>query len=363
MERIKVTRAMLPDLAEYTDEIRELWDSHWITNMGIKHDELQKLLEDYLEAKHVSLFCNGHMALENALEALDLPSGSEIITTPFTFASTVHAIVRKGYKPVFCDIRTEDYTIDTTKLEALISDKTSAILPVHVYGNVCDVDAIDEVAKRHGLKVLYDAAHAFGVRYKGRSVFAYGDASVISFHATKVFNTIEGGAVCHEDGGLTDKLYELMNFGIRSEESITSVGGNAKMNEFCAAMGICNLRHIDEEIGKRKAVYERYVSNLGGVSGITLNKYGPDITPNYSYFPVLLDKRDKVFETLAQNGIDARKYFYPIASEYECYKDSFDSSKTPVALDVSRKVLTLPMYGDLSPEDVDRICGIVSEEA
>ena len=363
MERIKVTRAMLPDLAEYTDEIRELWDSHWITNMGIKHDELQKLLEEYLDAGQVSLFCNGHMALENALEALELPIGSEIITTPFTFASTVHAIVRKGYKPVFCDITAEDYTIDASKIEALITDKTSAILPVHVYGNVCDVESIDAIAKKHGLKVIYDAAHAFGVKYKGQSVFSFGDASVISFHATKVFNTIEGGAVCYHDDALTEKLYELKNFGIKGEESIASVGGNAKMNEFCAAMGICNLRHIDEEILKRKTVYERYISDLSGVSGIKLNRYSADIKPNYSYFPVLLDNRDQVFERLAQSGIDARKYFYPIASEYECYKGSFDSSKTPVALDVSRKVLTLPMYGDLSLEDVDRICGIIAGEA
>lgn len=363
MERIKVTRAMLPDFAEYADEIRELWDSHWITNMGIKHEELQKLLEDYLESKHVSLFCNGHMALENALEALHLPDGSEIITTPFTFASTVHAIVRKGYKPVFCDITAEDYTIDIAKIEALITGKTSAILPVHVYGNVCDVESIDAIAKKHGLKVIYDAAHAFGVRYKGKSIFTYGDASVISFHATKVFNTIEGGAICYSDDDLTEKLYELKNFGIRGEESITSVGGNSKMNEFSAAMGICNLRHIDEEILKRKAVYERYISNLSGVSGITLNRYGADTKPNYSYFPVLLDNRNRVFELLAQNGIDARKYFYPIASEYECYKGSFDSSKTPVALSLSNRVLTLPMYGDLSTEDVDRICGIITGEA
>ena len=363
MERIKVTRAVLPDFAEYADEIKDLWDSHWITNMGIKHNELQTLLEGYLESKHVSLFCNGHMALENVLEALDLPLGSEIITTPFTFASTVHAIVRKGYKPVFCDISAKDFTIDPTKIEALITDKTSAILPVHVYGNVCDVESIDAIAKKHGLKVIYDAAHAFGVKYKGQSVFVYGDASIISFHATKVFNTIEGGAVCYSCDDLTEKLYELKNFGIRDEETIASVGGNSKMNEFCAAMGICNLRHIKEEIGKRKAVYERYISKLSGVPGITLHSYSAEITPNYSYFPVLLNKRDQVFEILAHNGIDARKYFYPIASEYVCYKDSFDSSETPVALDMSRKVLTLPMYGGLSLEEVDKICGIIEGEA
>ena len=359
MDRIKVTRALLPDMAEYVEEIKDLWDSHWITNMGIKHNELQKKLEEYLDVSHADLCCNGHLALENALDALDLPKGSEIITTPFTFASTVHAIVRKGFRPVFCDIKPGDYTIDPSKIEALITEKTAAIIPVHVYGNICDVEMIGAIAKKHGIKVIYDAAHAFGVKYKGRSVLTYGDVSVLSFHATKVFNTIEGGAVCYSDEELTSTLDSLKNFGIKSEEEVPFVGGNAKMNEFSAAMGICNLRHIDEEISKRKAVYERYISNLKDTDGIKLNNYGQDIEPNYSYFPVILEKRDEVFEKLADNGIDARKYFYPIASEFECYRDDFDSSKTPVALDVSRSVLCLPLYGDLPLSDVDRICGII----
>ena len=359
MDRIKVTRALLPDPDEFTEEIRDLWDSHMITNMGNKHNKLQRMLEDTLEVRHVDLCCSGHLALENVLDALNLPSGSEIITTPFTFASTVHAIIRKGFRPVFCDIRPDDFTIDSSKIESLITDKTSAILPVHVYGNICDVERISSIAKNNGLKLIYDAAHAFGVRYKGRSIATFGDASVISFHATKVFNTIEGGAVCYSDDELTSKLYGLKNFGIINEDEITCVGGNAKMNEFCAAMGICNLRHIKEEISKRKVVYERYLSYLSDAAGITVNRYNPDIEPNYSYLPVLFDNRDEVFNRLAENGIDSRKYFFPIASEYDCYKDNYDSSKTPVALDASRRVITLPLYGSLALSDVDRICGII----
>ncbi len=362
MDRINVTRALLPDLNEYTEEIRDLWDSHWITNMGKKHDKLQEMLENFLEVEHVDLCCNGHLALENVLESMNLPSGSEIITTPFTFASTIHAIIRKGFKPVFCDIKADDFTIDSSKIESLINGNTSAILPVHVYGNVCDVDNIGAVAKKHGLKVIYDAAHAFGVKYKGQGVARAGDASVISFHATKVFNTIEGGAVCFSNKELASGLFELKNFGIRGEDDVASVGGNAKMNEFCAAMGICNLRHIEDEISKRKKVFERYISDLSGVEEIKINGYGPDIVPNYSYFPVLFKNRDAVFEKLAGNGIYARKYFYPIASEYECYKDLFASERTPVALDISRQVLTLPIYGDLALDDVDRICGIIIRE-
>lgn len=351
---------MLPDLQEYTEEIKDLWDSHWITNMAEKHNKLQVLLQDYLGVNHVNLTCNGHLALESALEAFDLPKGSEIITTPFTFASTVHAIVRRGFVPVFCDIKPDDYTMDPSCLEKLITDKTSAIVPVHIYGNVCDIDEIQCIADRHGLKVIYDAAHTFGERYKGRGVVSYGDLSILSFHATKVFHTIEGGAVCHNNDDLVEKLNDLRNFGIRDVEEIVATGGNAKMNEFAAAMGICNLRHIDEVISKRKALYERYIENLKDVKGLKLNYIKKDVESNYAYFPVLCEKRDELFDVLKQNGIYARKYFYPIASEYDCYKEQYDSAETPVALDVSRKVLTLPLYPDLAPEDVDRICQIAT---
>ncbi|MBR1765153.1 MAG: DegT/DnrJ/EryC1/StrS family aminotransferase [Ruminococcus sp.] len=362
---ILVTRSSMPTQEEYQKEISELWETHWLTNMGAKHKQFQAELEEMLGVPHVALYCNGHLALENIIEAMDFPKGSEVITTPFTFASTTHAIVRSGLKPVFCDVNPDDYTIDVSKIEALITDKTVAIIPVHVYGNLCDVEAIKAIADKHNLKVIYDAAHAFAVKYKGVSSACFGDAAMFSFHATKVFNTIEGGAVCFHDDELVQKLNDLKNFGIHGPEEVAYIGGNAKMNEFCAAMGICNLRHLDEEIAKRKAVVERYRSYLEGIDGIKLAPIQKDVTPNYAYFPVVFDKitfgadRDDVFARLAENGIGARKYFYPLTNTFDCYKDVFDSSTTPVALDISLRVLTLPLYADLSMDDVDRICNTI----
>mgnify|MGYP002568623909 FL=1 len=256
--KILVTRSSMPSLDEYVEEIQTIWDSHWLTNMGVKHKQLQKELEEYLGVSHVALYTNGHLALENAIAALNLPEGGEVITTPFTFASTTHAIVRNGLVPVFCDVNEKDYTIDVTKIESLITDRTVAIVPVHVYGNLCDVEEIDRIAKKYALKVIYDAAHAFAVKYKGVSSACFGDASMFSFHATKVFNTIEGGAVCFKNDDWVQLLNDQKNFGIHGPESVCFVGGNAKMNEFQAAMGICNLRHLNEEITKRKKVVERY---------------------------------------------------------------------------------------------------------
>lgn len=365
MDQILVTRSSMPDIEEYTNEIKDLWDSHWITNMGVKHKQLQKELETRLNVEHVALYCNGHLALENILEALQLKKGGEIITSPFTFASTTHAIIRSGFEPVFCDIDPVTYTIDTDKIEALITDKTVAILPVHVYGNICNVEKIDEIAKKHNLKVIYDAAHAFAVSYKGTNVANFGDASMFSFHATKVFNTIEGGAVCYHEDSLEQRLKDLKNFGIHGPEEVAYVGGNAKMNEFCAAMGICNLRHLDEEITKRSKVVARYRELLSGTDGLKLCPVQENVTTNYAYFPVVFDKavfgadRDEVFQKLEENGICARKYFYPITNAFDCYKGRFDPNDTPVALDISLRVLTLPLYADLALEDVDRICEII----
>jgi dTDP-4-amino-4,6-dideoxygalactose transaminase len=297
------------------------------------------------------------------MQAFDLKG--EVITTPFSFASTTHAIVRNGLKPVFCDINPDDYTIDTSKIESLITDKTSAIVPVHVYGNTCNVEEIDRIAKKYGLKVIYDSAHAFGEKYKGIGIGAFGDASCFSFHATKVFNTVEGGAVCFKDKELGDKLYGLKNFGIRDTETVDAVGSNAKMNEFCAAMGLCNLRHIYEEISKRKKVHEKYIELLGDINGIKLNPIKTDVECNYSYFPIVIDEeifgtdRDEVFAKLEENGIGARKYFYPLISDFDCYRDKYDSSMTPIASYVSKRVLTLPMYADLSLDDVQRICEVI----
>ncbi len=362
MAKINVTRSSMPDFEEYIEEIRNLWDTRWLTNMGEKHNRLQTELAEYLSCPNVSLFTNGHLALEAVIAAMKLTG--EVITTPFTFASTTQAIVRNGLIPVFCDVNPKDFTIDVTKIESLITEKTSAIIPVHVYGNVCDVDAIEKIAKKHNLKVIYDAAHTFGVRVGDKGVGTFGDASMFSFHATKVFNTIEGGCVTYADDTLTQKLQIQKNFGMCGEE-YPEIAGNAKMNEFQAAMGLCNLRHINEELKKRKNVVKRYQERLSGVSGITVWQEQEGVTHNYAYLPVLFDKetfgksRDDIARILGENGIFARKYFYPITSEFECYKGKLAIQPTPVAKAASENVLTLPLYADLTIKEVDKICDTI----
>lgn len=360
-EIINVTRSAMPPWEEYAAEIAPLWDSRWLTNMGQKHRELEQGLKDYLAVPNVTLFTNGHLALENVLAAFDLKG--EVITTPFTFSSTTHAIVRNGLKPVFCDVRAEDYTMDPEKIEALITPATSAIVPVHVYGNLCDVEAIAAIARKHNLKVIYDGAHAFGETRNGVSVGSFGDATMFSFHATKVFHTVEGGAVAYGDSSLQSRLNFIKNFGIPGEDQVVYPGGNAKMSEFHAAMGICNLRHVDEWIEKRKAVAHRYQENLAGVSGLKVWQEQPGVKSNYAYFPVIFDgfhlNRDQVAEKLDANGIHARKYFYPLTNNCECY--GFHGEDTPIAKKASESVLTLPIYPELALEDVDRICRIILE--
>lgn len=361
--RIAVTRSSMPTYEEYCEEIKEMWDSRWLTNMGTKHQEFQTRLKEFLGVEAIDLFTNGHMALELSLQALHLEG--EVITTPFTFASTTHAIVRNGLEPVFCDISPVDFTMDVSKIESLITEKTCAILPVHVYGNICEVEEIERIAQKHHLKVIYDAAHAFGVTYKGKGIGTFGDVSCFSFHATKVFHSIEGGAAAFRDEEFGLDLYRLKNFGIRGPEVVDGIGANAKMNEFCAAMGLCNLRYIDGEIGRRRQVVERYRSHLEGVEGLQLNPLQKDVVTNYAYFPVVFDEtafganRDEVFETLEENGIGARKYFYPLTNTFDCFHGKYDVAKTPVAERISKRVLTLPLYADLEPEDVDRICEII----
>ena len=363
--RINVTRSSMPGFEEYCEEIKGLWDSHWLTNMGTKHQQLEKDLNAYLNTPNVTLFTNGHLALEMILAAFAFPKGAEVITTPFTFASTTHAIVRSGLIPVFCDVNPVDYTMDAAKIESLITEKTVAILPVHVYGNLCDVDAIAEIAKKHNLKVIYDAAHAFGVTRDGVSAANFGDASMFSFHATKVFHTIEGGAVTYPEESLSQKLNDLKNFGIRGPEKVLYAGSNAKMNEFAAAMGICNLRHLDGEIAKRKQVVDHYNKRLGNIPGIRLCPVQAGVKSNYAYYPVVFDgykeTRDEIHAKLAKYDIIARKYFYPLTNSFECYKGlpGFDPDTTPVAKYIADRVLTLPLYADLSKEDVDRICDVI----
>lgn len=366
-ERINVTRASMPPYEEYIKAIRPLWDTHWITNMGKYHMELEKQLRKYLDVPEISLMVNGHMSLELAIQMMEFQKeGEEVITTPYSFISTSHAIVRNGLKPVFCDIKSSDATIDEDKIEELITDKTVAILPVHVYGNICNVERIQEIADEYNLKVIYDAAHAFGIQYKNRGIGNWGDASVFSFHATKVFNTIEGGAVTFKEQKYYEKLYNLKNFGIQDEEMVADIGANAKMNEFCAIMGLCNLRHIDAAIQKRKQYYDLYVQGLCEVKGIRLLDRNKDADNNYSYFPILLetdyiDSRDQLYERLKENNICCRKYFYPLISEQKCYRDMYGNSRLDHAKRISDHVLILPLYEDMGTQLVEQIIEIISK--
>ncbi len=351
----------MPGFDEYCEEIRDLWDSRWLTNKGAKHEKLREDLKRYLGISGVSLFANGHLALEAAISAFEFAPGSEVITTPFTFVSTVNAIKRCGLKPVFCDIDRSTYTLDPSKLDALITERTCAVLPVHVYGNICDTEEIDRIAKKHGLKVIYDAAHAFGVICNGKGVASFGDASMFSFHATKVFHTVEGGAVCYSDSELANKFGVIKNFGLNPKGDCVYTGGNAKMSEFHAAMGICNLRHIDSEIAKRKTAAERYRYRLSGKDGIILSPISDRATSNYAYMPVVFDgftaERDQIRDKLKECSVLARKYFYPAVNEMCIYAE--DSEKTPVAHDIASKVLCLPLYADLDTAAVDEICDII----
>lgn len=362
---IFVTKSSMPPLEEYVEKIRPLWESRWLTNMGALHNELEDALKKYLAVKELSLMVNGHMALEFAISAMRLQKGGEVITTPFTFISTTHAIVRNGLSPVFCDVKEEDFTIDEEKIEHLITDKTVAIVPVHVYGNICAVEKIQNIADKYNLKVIYDAAHAFGVRYKGIGVGNFGNASTFSFHATKVFHTIEGGAVAFQNPELSKILYNLKNFGIRSEEVVAEVGANAKMNEFCAAMGLCNLKYIKQQITQRQAVVEKYREQLKGVQGIRYLQYGKDVTPNYAYFPIVIDEnvfgktRDQIYDTLKAHGIYARKYFYPLTSDQACFRNKYKNVPLETARYLSDRVLTLPLYAELSAEEIERIVAVL----
>lgn len=363
-EKIFVTQSSMPAYEEYIEAIKPLWDTHWITNMGEYHKKLETELKKYLDVPEISLMVNGHMALEMAIQAMDFPEGGEVITTPFTFISTTHAIVRNHLKPVFCDVKPGDGTIDETKIEDLITEKTVAIVPVHVYGNICNIEEIQRIAEKYSLKVIYDAAHAFGVTYKGKGIGSYGDASVFSFHATKVFNTIEGGAVAFLDPKLYDKLYNLKNFGIRGEELVVSVGANAKMNEFAAIMGLCNLKHIDAVIKERKIRYEKYRELLKDVPGIRFFDKKAECQKNYAYFPIVVEEdygitRNELYDRLAEGDIYARKYFYPLTSDQACFKNKYKKVDLGNARKLSQEVLTLPFYEKLEPEKIERIAAVI----
>ena len=363
MPKINVTRSSMPSYEEYCEEIRSIWDTVHLTNMGPKHNELKEKIKEYLRVENVELFVNGHLALYVAIKALNLKG--EIITTPFTFASTTNAIVQAGCAPVYCDIK-PDYTIDESKIESLINEKTSAILAVHVYGNVCNVKEIQRIAEKHNLKVIYDSAHAFGVLYDGKAIGNYGDVNMFSFHATKVFHTIEGGCLTFKDKSIEKKIALQRNFGVNGEE-LSCFGTNAKMNEFQAAMGLCNLRHIDDELNLRKAVFERYTEKLNNIQGISLLKFDDKVKQNYAYYPILIDEkeygesREGLCLRLEKEEIVARKYFYPLVSENKEFAEDM-ACDTPIAKDYSRRILCLPLYSTLSLADVDRICSIIKNK-
>ena len=348
-EHTLVTRSSMPPYEEYCEAIRPLWDSHWLTNMGMYHKELEQKLKEYLDVPEVSLTVNGHMALELAIQSFNFPEGAEVITTPFTFISTTHAIVRNHLRPVFCDVKESDGTIDETKIEELITEKTVAILPVHVYGHICNAEAIQEIAGKYRLKVIYDAAHAFGETYKGTGVANFGDASVFSFHATKVFNTIEGGAVTSKNHEIYERLYDLKNFGIRGEELVVSVGANAKMNEFAAIMGLCNLKYIIDAIADRKRIHDAYKREMQGIKGIHFFETDKNTVKNYGYFPILISEeypldRDELYDHLLQEGIYARKYFFPLTADQVCFKNKYRNVHLPVARALAKKVLVIPIF-------------------
>lgn len=369
MDDIMVTRSSMPPMEEYIRKIRPLWESRWLTNMGTFHQELERELKSYLDVKYCSLMVNGHMALELAIQSMGFPEGGEVITTPFTFISTTHAIIRNRLVPVFCDIKLPDCVMDEDAVESLITEKTVAILPVHVYGNICNVDKISEIASRHHLKVIYDAAHAFGETYRSCGIGSFGDASVFSFHATKVFHTIEGGAVAFSDPDLYQRLYDLKNFGIHSEEVIAEVGANAKMNEFSAAMGLCNLAYAEENIAERKKRAVFYKEKLARVKGLVLPGFErEEVKYSYGYFPVLFSPeilgrgaRDLVYEKLRESRIFARKYFYPITSDAGCFHGKYRDVLLENARYAGNNVLVLPLFPELSFEAIGRIADVIEE--
>lgn len=364
--RILVTRPDLPPFDEFSEMLREIWDSRWLTNSGKYHQEFEKALGDFLGVKHVSLFTNGTLALITALQALRITG--EVITTPFSFVATTHALNWNGITPVFCDIEPHSCNMDPDKIEALITPKTTALLPVHVYGNPCEAERIDKLAEIYGLKVIYDACHAFGVDRKGRSVLNFGDLSVLSFHATKVFTTFEGGAIISQDGSTKRRIDFLKNFGFAGETTVVAPGINAKMNEFQAALGVLQLKYINQSIQKRKKIAEYYRQNLNGLSGISFFEDVKDVRHNYSYFPIFVDKelygksRDEVYEALKKQNIFPRRYFYPLISQFPTYK-GLESAKPGNLLnaeDITKKVLCLPIYPGLKESDAKRVVNIIA---
>jgi len=366
---ITVTQPCLPPLEEFIPYLQQIWDNKWLTNNGPLHQQLENELADYLGVKYISLFGNGTLALITALQALNITG--EVITTPFSFVATTHSLWWNKITPVFVDIEPEYLNLDPAKIEAAITPRTTAIMPVHVYGNPCRMDEIQDIADKYGLKVIYDAAHAFGVKKDRVSILNQGDLSVLSFHATKVYSTIEGGAIiCHTEE-MKHHIDNLKNFGFRGETVVEEPGINAKLNEVQAAYGLLQLKYIDGFIAKRKEITKLYVQLLKDVKGIRFLPCMEDITHAYSYFPILIDEaeygisRDALYDKLKENNIFARRYFYPLISDFEPYRelDSANSKNLPVATKVALEVLCLPIYVELNLDDVKIICSIIKNIA
>ncbi|MGU3480081.1 DegT/DnrJ/EryC1/StrS family aminotransferase [Methylobacterium sp. D48H] len=362
---IYVTRPMLPELAVFAKHLEAIWQSAVLSNGGPQHVELEKRLHAHLGDGHIALFNNGTNALMTAVKALDL--SGEVITTPFTFAATPHVLAWHGIRPVFADIEEHSMTLDPARIEAAITDRTTGILAVHVYGNPCDVEAIERIARKHRLKVLYDGAHAFGTRVNGQPIASYGDATMFSFHATKLFHTAEGGAVVTNDGEIKRRLELLKNFGIADEMTVKAIGINSKMNEIQAAIGLCLVDEIVIEKAKRLALAETYRDHLGGIPGVTTSRVLDLETDSLQYYCLRIDQslaevsRDYVYDELKKFNVFARRYFYPLCSQYEPYRDFTDSrsDNLPVAHRVGDQVLCLPFYGHLGTANAQRICAII----
>lgn len=366
---IFITRPLLPDLNKVMKRLEKVWSSQWLTNNGPQHIILENKIKKFLKVENVSLFNNGTIALIVACQVLKL--SGEVITTPFTFAATAHVLKWNNISPVFCDIEKDTFNIDVDKIEKLITPKTTAILAVHVFGNPCNVKRIEEIAKKHNLKVIYDAAHAFGTEIDGRGIGTFGDVTMFSFHATKLFHTAEGGALTIADKTLKQDIDYLKNFGIKTEEEVVKAGINGKMNELQASMGIEVLELVKMEWKKREKIRKEYVKNLSKIAGIRILDYPENVKSSYQYFPIIINEekfgrsRDFLHSELKKYNVISRKYFYPLCSNYECYQDLKSSNREvlPVANKIANNVLTLPFYGKLKKDEVGMICEIIKSLA
>lgn len=362
---ITVTSPLLPDLEEFHELLKDIWDRKWLTNNGHYHQELERALAQYLKVPYISLFTNGTLPLITALQALRITG--EVITTPYSFVATTHSLWWNGIKPVFVDIDPVTCNINPDLIEAAITPKTTAIMPVHVYGTPCDMDRIQTIADKYGLRVIYDAAHAFGVEVDGRSVLEAGDMSTLSFHATKVYNTVEGGALVVNDEQTKRRIDHLKNFGFAGETEVIAPGINSKMDEIRAAYGLLNLRQVDEAIASRKAVAEQYRAALRGVDGVTFLEDVEGVKHNYAYFPIFIDEaqygmsRDELYTKMRERGVLGRRYFYPLISDFSTYRGLPSSSKEnlPIANKIADSVICLPMYAGLSGAEVDTILDLI----